>query len=107
MTENGKIFLTKKSIFNLLSQQQFSIGLSLYIIQDIEKQLEQMYNKILFQDLQEQQNNDSTQQIKQQQVNQQQEQKQQIIDMTDSSVYPVGWIPADQEEKEKNEDQAN
>lgn len=107
MTENGKIFLTKNAIYNLLSQQQFSIGLSLYIIQDIERQLQQGYNDILNKDLQEQQNNSSIQQIKQQQVNPQQEQKQQIIDMTNSGIYPVKWIPDNQKEKEKNEDQAN
>lgn len=83
MTENGKIFLTKKSIFNLLSQQQFSIGLSLYIIQDIEKQLEQMYNKILFQELQKQENNISIQKNKEQQ---QKEEEQKIIDMSSTGL---------------------
>ena len=84
MTENGKIFLTKKSIFNLLSQQQFSIGLSLYIIQDIEKQLEQMYNKILFQELQKQENNISIQKNKEQQQKEEEEQK--IIDMSSTGL---------------------
>lgn len=106
MTENGKIFLTKKAIYNLLSQQQFSVGLSLYIIQDIEQQLQQGYNDILNKDLQQQQNNNFNQQIKQQQISQQQKQEQQIIDMTNSGIYPVEWIPDDQEEKE-NEGQVN
>ena len=37
MTENGKIFLVKNTILNLFSEKEMSIGLSLYIIKDIEQ----------------------------------------------------------------------
>lgn len=107
MTENSKIFLTKNAIYNLLSQQQFSIGLSLYIIKDIEQQLEKGYNDILNQELQDQQNNIPDQKTYQQQVDQQQEQEQQVIDLSNSGVYPVKWIPDNQEENKDIEDQAN
>lgn len=98
MTENGKIFLTKKSIYDLLSQQQFSIGLSLYIIQDIEKELQQGYNDILTQDLQEQNI------IKQEK---QKNQQQQIMNFSNPEVYPIEWIPEEEEKEEENEGQVN
>lgn len=90
MTENTKIFLTKNAIYNLLSQQQFSIGLSLYIIKDIEQQLEKGYNDILNKQLKEQ-------------TDQQQKEKESF----NNGAYPIQWIPQQEEEKEENKDQAN
>lgn len=95
MTENGKIFLTKKNIYNLLAQQQFSIGLSLYIIQDIERELQQGYNDILNKDLQEQN------------IIKQKNEQQQIINFSNPEVYPVEWIPEEEEKEEENEGQVN
>ena len=51
MTENGKIFLARNAILNLFAEQQLSIGLSLYIIKDIQQQLQKMYNNIVQQEL--------------------------------------------------------
>lgn len=90
MTENSKIFLTKNAIYNLLSQQQFSIGLSLYIIKDIEQQLEKGYNDILNKQLKEQ-------------TGQQQKEKESF----NNGAHPIQWIPQQEEEKEENKDQAN
>ncbi len=93
MTENGKIFLTKNAIYNLLSQQQLSVGLSLYIIKDIKEQLEKGYNDILKSELQQEQ-------IKIQ------EQKQ-INLSNNNNAYPIQWIPQQEEEEKNNQDQAD
>ena len=93
MTENSKIFLTKNTIYNILAQQELSIGLSLYIIKDIKQQLEQMYNNIVQQDKEK----------KQIEQKEEKNNNKQIIDMSDFGAYPVKWTP---EEKE-NEDQAD
>lgn len=71
MTENSKIFLTKASILNILAQQELSVGLSLYIIKDIEQELEKMYNEIINKELQQ---------------NEEKEQVPEEIDMTDSGL---------------------
>ncbi len=71
MTENSKIFLTKTSILNILAQQELSVGLSLYIIKDIEQELEKMYNEIINKELQQ---------------NEEKEQVPEEIDMTDSGL---------------------
>ena len=71
MTENSKIFLTKTSILNILAQQELSVGLSLYIIKDIEQELEKMYNEIINKELQQ---------------NKEKEQVPEEIDMTDSGL---------------------
>lgn len=71
MTENSKIFLTKTSILNILAQQELSVGLSLYIIKDIEQELEKMYNEIINKELQQ---------------NKEKEQTPEEIDMTDSGL---------------------
>lgn len=71
MTENSKIFLTKTSILNILAQQELSVGLSLYIIKDIEQELEKMYNEIINKELQQ---------------NEEKEQVPKEIDMTDSGL---------------------
>lgn len=93
MTENGKIFLTKNAIYNLLSQQQLSIGLSLYIIKDIKEQLEKGYNDILKSELQQEQ-------IK--------TQKQKQINLSNNNnAYPIQWIPQQEEEEKNNQDQAD
>lgn len=78
MTENGKIFLVKNSILNLFSEQNMSIGLSLYIIKDIEQQLTKLYNNIVVQELKETK--------KQENINQEKEEQYQHIDMTDSGL---------------------
>lgn len=95
MTENSKIFLTKNTIYNVLAQQELSIGLSLYIIKDIKQQLEQMYNNIVQQEM--------SQQKQEKEKEQKKDNNEQIIDMTSLGVHPVKWIP----EKEENEDQAD
>ena len=77
MTQNGKIFLTKNTILNLFAEQQLSLGLSLYIIKDIQQQLQKMYNNIIQQQLKENQ--------KQEQINSNMEENTQI-DMTDSGL---------------------
>lgn len=77
MTQNGKIFLTKNTILNLFAEQQLSLGLSLYIIKDIQQQLQKMYNNIIKQQLKENQ--------KQQQIDLNIEENTQI-DMTDSGL---------------------
>lgn len=71
MTENSKIFLTKTSILNILAQQELSVGLSLYIIKDIEQELEKMYNEIINKELQQ---------------NEEKEQVPEEFDMTDSGL---------------------
>ena len=71
MTENSKIFLTKTSILNILAQQELSVGLSLYIIKDIEQELEKIYNEIINKELQQ---------------NKEKEQTPEEIDMTDSGL---------------------
>lgn len=71
MTENSKIFLTKTSILNILAQQELSVGLSLYIIKDIEQELEKMYNEIINKELQQ---------------NEEKEQIPEEIDMTNSGL---------------------
>lgn len=71
MTENSKIFLTKTSILNILAQQELSVGLSLYIIKDIEQELEKMYNEIINKELQQ---------------NEEKEQVSEEFDMTDSGL---------------------
>lgn len=78
MTENGKIFLVKNSILNLFSEQNMSIGLSLYIIKDIEQQLTKLYNNIVVQELKETK--------EQENINQEKEEQYQHIDMTDSGL---------------------
>lgn len=78
MTENGKIFLVKNSILNLFSEQNMSIGLSLYIIKDIEQQLTKLYNNIVVQELKETK--------EQENINKEKEEQYQHIDMTDSGL---------------------
>lgn len=78
MTENGKIFLVKNSILNLFSEQNMSIGLSLYIIKDIEQQLTKLYNNIVVQELKETK--------EQENINQEKEEQYQHINMTDSGL---------------------
>ena len=99
MTENSKIFLTKNTIYNILAQQELSIGLSLYIIKDIKQQLEQMYNNIVQQEIFQQKDKEKKQIEQKEEKNN----NKQIIDMSDFGAYPVKWTP---EEKE-NEDQAD
>ena len=45
MTENLKIYQTKQNIFRYLSDQQLSVGLSMYIIKDILQELQELYPK--------------------------------------------------------------
>ena len=78
MTENGKIFLVKNTILNLFSEQEMSIGLSLYIIKDIEQQLTKLYNNIVSQELKEKD--------EQENINQEKEEQHQDIDMTGSGL---------------------
>lgn len=78
MTENGKIFLVKNSILNLLSEQNMSIGLSLYIIKDVEQQLTKLYNNIVVQELKETK--------EQENINQEKEEQYQHIDMRDTGL---------------------
>lgn len=90
MTQNGKIFIIKNTILNLLAKEEMSIGLSLYIIKDIQQQLTEVYNDI----------------VKKQLSQQNKEEQQQQIEMIDSEMVPVEWIP-EKEEQEDNEDQAD
>lgn len=102
MTENSKIFLTKNTIYNILAQQELSIGLSLYIIKDIKQQLEQMYNNIIQQEMSQQKEKEDKEK-KQAEQKEEKNNNKQIIDMSSFGAYPVKWTP---EEKE-NEDQAD
>lgn len=90
MTQNGKIFIIKNTILNLLAKEEMSIGLSLYIIKDIQQQLTEVYNDI----------------VKKQLSQQNKEKQQQQIEMIDSDMVPVEWIP-EKEEQEDNQDQAD
>ena len=109
MTENSKIFLIKNTIYNILAQQEFSIGLSLYIIKDIQQQLEIMYDNIVKQELKQEEQNKKQQlknrenNIQKQEIEKQQDINEQIIDMSDSQRYPVKWTSREEE----NEDQAD
>ena len=78
MTENSKIFLIKNTIFNIFAEQQISIGLSLYIIKDIQQELSKMYNNIIIKQLQEKEEKES--------INKEKEEKSQVIDMKDSGM---------------------
>lgn len=93
MTENSKIFLTKNSILNIFAENEFSIGLSLYIIKDIQKQLEQMYNEVVQKQL-----------SKQKDI--QQDNLQQNIETFDTEVYPIKWEPIE-ENNQNTSDQAD
>lgn len=78
MTENSKIFLIKNTIFNIFAEQQISIGLSLYIIKDIQQELSKMYNNIIIKQLQEKKEKES--------INKEKEENSQVIDMKDSGM---------------------
>lgn len=78
MTENSKIFLTKNTIFNILAEQKLSIGLSLYIIKDIEQELSKIYNDIITQQVQIKE--------KKEQIKKEEKEESQIIDMKDSGL---------------------
>ena len=78
MTENSKIFLIKNTIFNIFAEQQISIGLSLYIIKDIQQELSKMYNDIIAQQLQNKK--------EEEQIKKEKDKKSQIIDMTKSGL---------------------
>lgn len=93
MTENSKIYLTKNSILNIFAEQKLSIGLSLYIIKDIQQQLQQMYNNIIQKQLSEQKNI-------------QQDNLQEEIDMSDSETYPIKW-ESSEENDQNTSDQAD
>lgn len=88
MTENGKIFLVKNTILNTLAEQDFSIGLSLYLIQDIQQELRRMYNDIVSQELKEKE----------------EEAVQQTIAQKQEPIYPISW---EEEKEENNQDQAD
>ena len=90
MTQNGKIFITKNNILNLLVKQQFSIGLSLYIIKEIEQELQKIYNDIISKELQENQE-------KIQSTINSIEQEQQI-DMTDTGLTITSFEDNDQDQ---------
>lgn len=78
MTENGKIFLVKNTIMNILAEQKLSIGLSLYIIKDIQQELSKMYNNIINQQLLVKEENEQNENY--------QEGQNEIIDMKKSGL---------------------
>lgn len=86
MTENGKIYFVKNTILNFLAEQQLSIGLCLYIIKDLQQNLQKTYNNIVKNEIQ--QFEKENHQLKEKENNQQNEKEEEenILDLKDTGL---------------------